>query len=387
MRRTVLTAMVAAISVAAVSVVSAETHEPLARFFESAGQATTAQPERRRPRPPPPPAAPAPAVAATRRPTSAPRPEFVVGVFGDAFAVSIARGLNDAEPAEQGREVEDESADDAGVATVDPAAWTNAIEVAQRNAGRLDAAVLMVGRGDGTALTDASGARQEPGSPAWQRLYGDRVAAVADRFRDKHVPLIWVGLPIVRDAETAKLYAMLNEIVHDRAVREGAVYVDSWQAFADENGDFSTVGPDVDGRPATLRWSNGWNFTRAGARKLASFALPDLKRIRDRLRSSEELAAVPAANPDSFDQALNIDVNAQILREAGLPTSPAGVAPGGTATAQATAGPVVVLTAAPLSADGRLASAEAGAAMPPGLTEASNGSHPGRTDDFAWPNP
>lgn len=307
--------------------------------------------------------------------TPAVKPEFVVAVFGDDFAVSVARGLNDIDGANGTRQTLDRSDDDAGLTTKDPATWGKAIDAARAQAGRLDAGVVMLGGNDDVPLTDSQGRKQAPGSPGWRQLYGDRVAQLADQFRDEHVPLIWVGLPIVRDAAKAQTYAAINEVVQDRAVHEGAQFVDAWQPFADENGDFSTTGPDVDGRPATLRWSNGWNFTRAGAKKLASFLLPDLKRLGERARSSRELAAVPAQNQDAFDQALSIDVNAQILREAGLPVPKPAEAP-------AKPGPVLLLTAAPLAKDGLLASVQS----PTMSADGPPASRPGRADDFAWPH-
>ncbi|MDX7952493.1 hypothetical protein P7D22_15090, partial [Lichenihabitans sp. Uapishka_5] len=324
-------------------------------------------------------ARPAPAAVARSQPVrrtppaAPPKPDVVVAVFGDDFALSAARGLNDTDSPDGVRQVLDRSDDAVGVVATDAAAWDKAIEEARTQAGRLDAAVIMLGSNDTTTLADPQGVKLLPGSPAWRQSYGDRVARLADRFRDKHVPLIWLGLPIVRDATQAQLYAAINEVVQDRAVREGAAFVDSWQPFADENGDFSPTGPDVNGRPTTLRWSNGWNFTRAGAKKLASFLLPELKRLRDRARSSRELAAVPQQNTDVFDQALSIDVNAQILREAGLPV------PGPTIPAKP--GPVLTLTAVPSSEDGHLVSIAA-ASSP---LQATAGQHAGRTDDFAWP--
>ena len=314
--------------------------------------------------------------AARRSPaiTTAQKPDVVVAVFGDAFAVSVARGLADTETTDGVRQVLDRSTDDAGMTTTEAAAWDKAIDEARSQAGRLDVAIVMLGINDGGALTDPQGQKQVPGSPGWRQLYGDRVARLADRFRDKHVPLIWVGLPIVRDADQARTYAAINEVVGERATREGARFADVWPSFADENGDFSTTGPDVNGRPATLRWTNGWNFTRAGAKKLASFVVPDLKRLRDRARSTAELAALPAQNVDVFDQALNIDVNAQILREAGLPV------PSAATPARTQPGPVLVLTGAPVANDGLLAEIRPAPATAPG-----GGIHLGRADDFSWP--
>ena len=321
------------------------------------------------------------------------KPDFVVAIFGDAFGADLARGLTDAYAATPSSQVDDRTKDGTNLSSLDPDAWGAAIETVRKQTGRLDAAAILLGTEDWQPVRNDHGGREEPGSPAWRQIWGDHVERLAGVFRDKHVPLIWVGIPIVRDGDAAKSFADLNAIIRDRAPKASASYVDSWEAFTDDNGQYSATGPDLNGQTATLRRSDGWDFTRAGARKLASFIEADLKREQDRAAAAMELAAVPTANPDTFDQALNIDVNAQIRREAGLTPEASQVGPSSPpADAQPPvpkAGPILALTAPPITPGGTLA--EATSPSPPiefaRMRETQGVNHAARADDFTWPRP
>ena len=316
---------------------------------------------------------------------------FVVGVFGDDNAASVARGLSIADEAAPSTTVVDGSGDDGELTRTPIATWRATLDTAVAQHGRIDVAIVMLG-GDEVGL-DLKG--DEAGTPGgqtdWRKAYGEEVEALAALFRDRKIPLLWVGLSPVRDEAESRRFLELNEIFRERAAKTGATYVDSWEAFTDDNGQYTPNGPDVDGQPAKLRRSDGRGFTKAGAVKLASFVESDLKSERDKIDSSQRLASVPIDDQKAFDQALQIDVNAQIRREAGLP---AGNATGaGVPEPPTTDGPVISLTAAPVTADGRLAtlydsssrpSDTAASTLDRGLTPPSR---PGRADDFSWPRP
>lgn len=310
-------------------------------------------------------------------------PVFTVAVLGDGFGDALADGLRL------------DLTDDPGFA-VRPAMHTGGLTDLRTDwaaaaktlvAGSHAVAVaIMLGEDDWRPLRDGAG-QAEPGTQRWRALYGDRVAMLAGQF-PADVPVIWVGLPIVASQDAATAFSTINEIIRDRASRAGAHYVDSWNAFADENGRYDANGPDKDGRPAALRGGNGRSFTRAGAVKLASFIEADLGRARSNaVAALASTADVVLPREPAFDN----DVDAQIRRELGLPA----LRP---SARDAAAGPVTAITAPPLSPEGRLVDitrdpaplANAGGAslaqrvleegrpLPP---------KPGRIDDFAWPRP
>ena len=335
-------------------------------------------------------ARPAPSSIAAQKP-AVPNPHRInVAVFGDRIGGALAAGLQENDEADV--TVLKATSDDAGLTRPDFAAWLQSIHdglPAQHAA----AAVMVVGSNDRVPLQDASGPI-DPGTPAWQALYGARVDAVAKLFRDAHVPLIWVGLPAVRNPEASADYVRLNGIVRDHAMRNGATFIDSWEAFTDDAGRYSPEGPDVDGQTVKLRRADGFGFTRSGARKLASFVEPDLTRLgrHPAATPASGIATLTIERAREFDAALDIDVNAQIRREAARDGTASIAEPHRQEVAPdaPAAGPVMPLTAPPSSSDGQLAALPAAAsdAGPlASLSDAVVAPKPGRTDDFSWPKP
>ncbi len=325
---------------------------------------------------PPPVAVPARPVAA--RPAQPQKP--IVLVVGDRFAMALADGLE----ADSSVLVSRTTGDAFGLTRPGFADSLGTIRERLTRPDRPALTAMMVGTDDRDVLSDASG-RYEPGSAGWARIYGERVDAVSKLFRDAGIPLVWVGLPAVRSSSLSADFVRQNGLIRDRAAKNGASYVDSFDGFTDDAGRYSPVGPDVDGATAKLRRADGLGFTRAGARKLASFLAPEIARLgrSSAAATANDLADLTIDRARGFDAALDVDVNAQIRREAaraaGQP-APLDTAPQGPA-----AGPVLSLTSATVAPDGQLASL----VPPPGAPVAADPPlpRPGRADDFSWPRP
>ncbi len=328
--------------------------------------------------------------AAPARPAE-PRPATtVVAIFGDGYAEALAEGLRLDLADQTDTTVLQATHAPSGLADASHFDWKAAIAtvLAQQHVG---AAVVMLGANDRAPLPDGSG-EAAPLTPRWRTLYAARVQALADQFRSAGVPLIWVGLPIVADDAMSADFVALNEITRDRATAAGASYVDAWSAFANESGHYGAFGPDAKGRITRLRTSDGLDLTQAGAIKLASFVEVELRarRAAEATASSATGDVVLPDQPD-FDKALDVDVNAQIRREAGLPALP------GATAGKVERGPVIALTAPTLAEDGRLLGPTS--APPPLMGEGGTLAQralveglpiqpkAGRADDFAWPRP
>ena len=332
-----------------------------------------------------------PAAPVTPDRKTAAQPGFVVAVFGDELGQHVARGLSNLDADDPASAVIDQTGDDGELTRSAIPAWQEAIAAATAKYGHLDAAVVMLGADETGLAMKTEDVTSTDTSSGWRKLYGDQVQQLAEAFRAKPVPLIWVGLPPVSDPDTSRRFLALNAIFRERAAAAGAIYVDIWEAFSDENGQFATSGPDVDGQTAKLRRADGEGFTLAGAKKLASFVVTGLKQVRDRIDSSRQLANVPVDDQKAFDQALEIDVGALIRREAGLPPLPGSdAAVNGSAELQKD-GPVTTLTAPPMAQGGHLASSFDNGSQMTAFVAATlaKGVPPpartGRTDDFAWP--
>jgi hypothetical protein len=201
-------------------------------------------------------------------------------------------------------------------------------------------------------------------------------------FRDKKIPLVWVGLPILRSERLSGDALAFNEFYRAYAEKAGATYIDIWEAFADEGGHYSAFGPDINGQTVRLRAGDGVHFTKAGARKLAHFVEPAIRRNLGEVLPNTEPAPNPAnvANPDGTETPANVSA---------LPGTEAPPAP------KPVAGPILPLTGPVLAPGGELATrtTTAGTANNAARTLIEQtlqqgrplAPKPGRADDFSWP--
>lgn len=116
-------------------------------------------------------------------------------------------------------------------------------------------------------------------SEQWAALYTRRIAETIAAMKSRGVPVIWVGLPIIRGPKATSDAAYLNDFYRAQAEKAGIIFVDVWDAFVDENGKFASYGPDVDGQTRRLRSADGVYFTKYGARKLAHYVEREIRRV------------------------------------------------------------------------------------------------------------
>jgi hypothetical protein len=113
----------------------------------------------------------------------------------------------------------------------------------------------------------------------WAARYAKRVDAMIAALKSKGVPVIWVGLPAIRGTKATSDMGYLDQLYRERAERAGIIYVDIWDGFVDEDGDFAMQGPDFEGQNRRLRTPDGLYFTKSGAVKLASYVDHELRRV------------------------------------------------------------------------------------------------------------
>lgn len=351
-------------------------------------------------------AAPAPQTPAAPL-TARAEMKAVIAVLGDNLGQLLGVGLTEAYANRPDVTVLRRAKENSGLVRDDYYDWMKAARDLLDGPTRIDLGIILIGSNDRQQLRDA-GTSHDARSPRWKEIYAARVRALSTLFRDKKVPLIWVGLPIMGTERLSADMLDFNEIYKTAAVEGGASYVDVWEAFADDRGQFSSYGPDVNGQMARLRAGDGVHFTKAGSRKLAHFVEGDIRRIFEQTSPpppTVDPAAIAAVG------AAPVETPAQNLPGAALPVpaepaQPAAAAPAAVAAAPApvapppvlkpAAGPIVPLTTAPLSPGGRLATAsrranplgdaEAAAIVDKGLVQGRpQAARPGGADDFAWP--
>jgi uncharacterized protein len=311
-------------------------------------------------------------------------PMFFINVLGDSVAVYAADGLSQAFVDKPEVAVVGRAHESSGLVRDDYFDWPKAAHDLATAKDKLDFVVIILGINDIQPLKDGADAL-DPLSDKWREVYGQRIERMVAPFKLAHVPVAWVGLPPMRNDRFNAQVIKLNELYKERAEKAGARYVDIWDAFADEGGEYDAYGPDINGQNAKLRAADGIHFTKAGARKLAQFLEADIKHAFDAAKPQSDIANLP---PD-IEQAA-IDINAQIRREMGVP-APAGVSPTSVEPEKPLAGPILPLTARPMSAGGVLVTRQTAARDVGALERVLAQGGPiepkaGRADNFAWPH-
>ncbi len=113
----------------------------------------------------------------------------------------------------------------------------------------------------------------------WVELYKKKIDEMIGVLKSGHVPVLWVGLPVVRGPKATADTLFLDSLYREAAGRGGITYVDVWDGFVDEAGRFLEQGPDFEGQIRRLRSYDGVYFTRAGARKLAHYVEREINRL------------------------------------------------------------------------------------------------------------
>jgi uncharacterized protein len=223
---------------------------------------------------------------------------FFVATMGDTFALLLANGLEEtfADNPEIG--VVKKAKESSGLVRDDFYDWAQAAREVAGGTPKPDVAVIMLGSNDRQPLRDGDKS-VEPFSPRWRELYTARVDALLATFRDKKIPVVWVGLPVMKNESFSADMAKLNEIYREEVSKAGGVYVDMWEALADEKGQFSAFGPDINGQIVKLRTADGVHLTEAGALSVAHFVATEIRKLYESAHPGGLAPPTAAAPPAS----------------------------------------------------------------------------------------
>ncbi|QHO77430.1 hypothetical protein ACH79_37135 [Bradyrhizobium sp. CCBAU 051011] len=288
-----------------------------------------------------------------------------------ADAIVVMLGLNDRIPIRE--PVDEKSADKKGDGKVPQAS----AETKNAKPGAPDGTANADGkRVDGELSPDDTGQAAAPEKVArspngvsefrderWVKLYNKKLDDMIGVLKSKGVPVLWVGLPAVRGQKSTSDMLFLDKLYREAAAKGGITYVDVWEGFVDEAGNFVQRGPDFEGQIRQLRTNDGVFFTRAGARKLAHYVEREITRL---------LARLPIALPSE-------------------PATPDADAVPGQPAPRPLAGPIIPLVASSIAPDQLLGGpgsrpAALDSIATRALVKGEALSPPaGRADDFVWP--
>lgn len=189
-------------------------------------------------------------------------------VVGDFMARGLADALKEAFADEPGLDVIDRTNGSSGIVRDDFYDW-EAVLPGLLAEVQPTYVVMLIGTNDRQDIR-ADG-YYTLRSEDWDRVYAERVNALAALLAPFGTQAYWVGEPPMRAGSVTTDMAFFNSVYEDAANRAGISFVDIWDAFAGADGRFTLNGPGVDGQIRVLRGDDGYSFTRAGSAKVAFF--------------------------------------------------------------------------------------------------------------------
>lgn len=241
--------------------------------------------------------------AASGAPAAAPAPQAVekldnarvVLVVGDFMAGGLAEGLHDAFAQSPGVRVEGRANGSSGFVRNDFYDWPGVI------AGLIEetkpaVVVVMLGANDRQQLV-VDGDRERVRSEAWTAEYTARAGRFAAIVKQARLPLLWVGTPSFKPSGMNADMLAFNDIYRAAAEAVGGEFIDIWEGFVDDNGAFTTLGPDMNGQRVRLRGSDGINLTAAGKRKVAFYLERPLNKLLGNAMAPGIATLGPGAGP------------------------------------------------------------------------------------------
>ncbi len=217
------------------------------------------------------------ASGAKRKPAILPKTAdaLVVGVYGDFLAASLERGLMDAFSTTPNVRTLARVKGSSGFVREDHYNWIETIDglIAQ---DKPDFVVIMLGTNDRQAILQPTNLPYR--SQEWVSAYQSRVGTFMKKLTAHKKPVFWVSLPSMRRASLNRAMTYFNTVHRDSAAGTDIKYIDTWNAFVDEEQRYTAFGPGLDGKVRRLRSGAGLNFSAAGRRKLAHFVEREIRR-------------------------------------------------------------------------------------------------------------
>lgn len=154
--------------------------------------------------------------------------------------------------------------------------------------------VVMIGANDRQQMVTDT-AKEKFRTDGWFTEYRRRVLSFGKEVTGRKIPLLWVGLPAFESNSMTADAVQMNQLYRNQVESIGGEFVDIWDGFVDENGNFIVTGSDVNGQQVRLRTSDGINLTQAGRRKLAFYVEKPARRLLG-TQASPDLVRLDSSN-------------------------------------------------------------------------------------------
>ncbi|HEY4202382.1 MAG TPA: SGNH family hydrolase [Devosiaceae bacterium] len=220
-------------------------------------------------------AAPAPQLAPPKPTVTKAAAATRIAVFGDSLAVDLAEALDRFYADDPNLTVLEQGVGSSGLVRQDYFDWAQAVHD-QIAANSFDLAIFIIGVNDRQPIT-VNGESLKPQTDGWNDAYTARVNALLTELRAANKPVIWVGLPPMQSPSYSAAMTQITSVQKLASFSGGAEFLDIYEKFADENGKYTSFGPDVNGQQVRMRKDDGIHFSTAGSDKLAFYLSQSIK--------------------------------------------------------------------------------------------------------------
>jgi hypothetical protein len=102
------------------------------------------------------------------------------------------------------------------------------------------------------------------GTRGWHDLYRRRVRRFLDLVRDRSLNLLWVGLPVMRSPGFEARIAQVRDAQRELCAEYGVPFFDMQPVTCDDEGAYTNLKRDDQGRMRLTRYEDGVHFTEFG---------------------------------------------------------------------------------------------------------------------------
>jgi hypothetical protein len=198
-------------------------------------------------------------------------------VVGDFLASGLGSGLDDAFANSPGVTIDTRGNVASGLVRQDYFNWPQQL-TQMMDQVKPAVVVVMIGANDRQQMV-GEGLNEKFGTEAWYMAYEERVQSFGKLVTDRHIPLLWVGLPSFASDSMTSDVVKLNQVYQSKMTAIGGEFISVWDGFTDENGNFIVTGSDINGQQVRLRTADGVNLTDAGRRKVAFYVEKSARRL------------------------------------------------------------------------------------------------------------
>lgn len=186
-------------------------------------------------------------------------------VVGDVMAAGLSNALSRLFAEDPNLVVSSKYEGSSGFVRDDYYDWQASIreEIA---ANSFDMLVVNMGTNDRQPINGA-----QPLTEEWKSAYLSRLNEFLGQLRAVGKPVVWVGLPPMRNDGYSGAMSEISTLYRLAAVSNGVEFVDIYERFTDDNGNYTDFGPDLNGQQTRMRRDEGIFLTDAGSNKVAFY--------------------------------------------------------------------------------------------------------------------